>query len=233
MGTNSGLLLTVMAAIALLAGIGLIIGRSLNKKSEASFRELLGGLDLAYASFYRIPYAYGKYRGLSISFKYGRIMKHDLAPLLPGTSTLAVFCRVKVPGTENRKLHLAVFPGDRGREVRSALGWINPEPGVYLHASKDQSEEDARAVFIHLSRGTIEKMKRIAARTSSCAISADWETVMIGRKNSLILAGGDEGTLSQLDFQISIPASLTRSEITSLLDEMAETAGAISNDFCR
>ncbi|MCU0848630.1 MAG: hypothetical protein MUD12_12155 [Spirochaetes bacterium] len=231
MRENAVPLLMMIPVIAVLIAIGAVIGRSIKKKHDLAFREVLAGLGLEYGSFYNILYAYGKYRGLYVGFKYSRITKNDLAPLLPGDSTLVILCRVKLPGTENRRLHLAVFPADRGRAVRNILGWTNPEPGVYLARVKDQSETDARMTFSRISRTTLEKMKGLAESTGSCAVSTDWETVMIGKKNALKLLGGDEQALSRLDFQVKIPLKATREEMKAFLDEMTDIAAELAGDL--
>ena len=231
MHNNAVPLLLMLPVVAVFIAIGAAIGRSIKKKHDAAFREILAGLGLEYGSFYNILYAFGKYRGLYVSFKYSRITKRDLAPLLPGDGTLVILCRFKLPGTEGRRLHLAVFPGDRGRAVRNILGWINPEPGVYLARVKDQSEADARATFSRISRSAMVKMKGLADGTGSCGISTDWETIMIGKGNALKLLGGDERALSQLDFQVKIPLKATRVEMNAFLDEMTEVAGELAVDL--
>ncbi|MBP7735307.1 MAG: hypothetical protein KA369_04970 [Spirochaetes bacterium] len=233
MGRNITLLAIMVLAVAVLVAIGFTIGSSIKKKHDSSFRETLGGLDLEFASFYNILYAFGMHRDLPISFKYSRVAKSDFAPMLPGASSLMVLCRVKVPETENLKLHLAVFPGNRSGAARSLLGWLNPGPGLYLHTVKDQSEEEARSIFSRLSIGTLDKMKKLADRAASCGVSTDWETVMIGRDNALKLLGGDEKALSCLDLQVKIPLGTTREGLVPFLDEIAEAALSISKDLRR
>lgn len=233
MNIDMALVVVPFLVVAFLFASGMFIGSSVKKRHDRAFRDALTGLELEYASFYNMLYGFGIYRGLYISFKYSRVAKSDFVPMLPGSSSLMILCRVKVPGTEGRSLHLAVLPAGTAGSLRKLAGWLNPEPDVYFHAVRGQSTEETGTLFSLLSRGALEGMKRLAGHTASCAVSPDWESVMIGRDNALTLVKGDIQALSQLDLQVKIPLGISGNDLSAMLDEMAGAANLITRDLGR
>ena len=229
--SNFHIIAGLLIAACFFTSIVLSIGMRMKTRFDNNFRVFLDGLNLTYTSFYNIVYAYGIYKGLHVSFKYGRIMKGDLAPDMPGLSRVAILCRFKIPGTEQLKIHLAVFAEKRSHAVRKALGWDNPETGFYVSKKTLREGEDVLNQYRRLSSDTRDRLRSIAARADSLAISPDWESVMIGRKNSLQLVGGDEAFLSLLDFQVKMSPGLSPGERDSFLDEVVDAVAMVSHDL--
>ena len=152
-------------------------------------------------------------------------------PQLPGATALVLLCRIKIPGTENRRLHCAVFSDAPNMTLRKALGWTNPEPGFLLYKMKGQGEGEMLDVFSRLRTETRAKLRELADRGGSCGIASDWETVMIGKDNALRLLNGNQAALAWLDLQVKIPSNASREEFVSMLDTALAAADELAADL--
>ncbi len=229
---SSYFIVAISAYTALLfAFTGFLIGRKIKNKYDNRFRAFLEGLDVVFTSYYNTLYAYGTFQGLHVSFKYGRITENDLAPDMPDISRSTILCRFKIPETGNTQIHLAVIAESRNRAIRKALGWENPEHGFYLSKKMLNPPTNGMVVFRKLSAYTREKLRSIAARTGSVSITPDWETIMIGRENALVIVGGDEVLLSLLDLQAKLSTDLSTGERDLFLGELRDAVTMISRDL--
>jgi len=220
----------VLFFIIVLVSMGIFVGLKINKRYESEFKLALHNLNPEYMKFYRRLYASCTCNGFRIYFSYAALEK-SFPVILPGRYSISIIIRTKIPGTENVKLHLAVFHEDKNKTVRKAAAWSNPEPDFYTGKISGQSAVESVEVFNRLSQSTKNVLKTFAEKCGSCAITPDWETVIIGAENSLRLAGGDKTVLQQLDFQIIASINISGGEIMLLLDEITAAVKLISGDL--
>ncbi len=231
-GSTSGyipIVLVLTIIIIIPVSIGMAIGNSIRKKTDASFRKTLDPLFPRYMTFYGRFYAAAEYKGCSISFTTAAksSYRYELTPVRRYSMILV---RVKIPSTAGIKLHLAVVHHGNGA-VRKMLGWTTPEDGFFIAGIKNQTEAESLSLFMRLSASTKAGMKNLAEQCGSCGVTPDWESVMIGKENSLKLHGGDHAVIEQLDFQSWIQADITETELIARMDEIVKTVKLISCDL--
>lgn len=203
----------------------------IKKEHMEDFKSFLSGLGLEYEEFHGRIYGYGRYKNHYISFKHLHDSKVSLSESIQDFYGSVVLCRVKIPDTKGLRLHLVVLTG-RYSNIRNSFGWINPELGFFIARSRGQSRRDTLNIFNKLSSGTKERMVEVADKYhGSCIVSADWETVMIGRNNALKLVSGNENALYMLDFQVRIPSSISCGSLIDYLDLAVDTVERLSREL--
>lgn len=208
-------------------------GTDLTRKLEQGMRATLSHLDMEYLyTDKKLLYAIGTFDGCPICFKYGMITENDWANIPGVFSKMAIMARFKIPGTENIAFHCAVLPAERTAAIRSMYSWKNPEPGFYVGRAKSQNDEKAMRQFERLGEDTKEGLKALTSVFGgSCAISTDWETLMVGKGEALKLAGNDPAILTQLDFQVKIPFMTGAEELDSFLKSAGKAVALLSRDL--
>ena len=210
-------------------------GKKLTLKYEEGFRKTLSILPLEYLYVRKRLYALGVFAGYQLCFKYGMITANDWAPPIPGIfGGMAVECRFKIPATENIVLHFSMFPDNRSPELRSILGWQNPEPGCYVAKRASQDEQEALHQFQRLSEETKAALRALTSVFGgSCGVAPDWETVMVGKGEALRLAGNNPAVLAQLDFQVKIPFMTSAENLHSYLQSASRAVALLSRDLSK
>ena len=196
----------------------------------SQFKTALSDVDAEYLNFCNRQYAGCIYKGIRIYFSFAALEK-SLPVILPGEGSISIIIRAKIPGSSGTKFHLAVLPRDMSGVLRKISGWLNPEPGFFTGKVKGQEELEAAEVFQKLSSSSKNSLLLFASHNGNCAITPDWESVVIGKENSLQLAGGDREIQEQLDFQSTVPLNSSPAELILLLDEITEVVKSIARDL--
>ena len=218
--------------IIILISAGVFIGLKIRNKYTSLFRVSLSRLSPEYMTFYRRLYASCIYKGYRVYFTYAAA-ENSFHVILPGKKHITIIMRVKIPGTTGIKIHMAVFPDEKSGSIHKLLGWSSPEPCFFIAKSSGADNTGTLEIFHRLSASSKSAMKNIAEKSGSCGISPDWESVMIGKENSLLLAGGDESVRDLLDFQAKTAFDTSPDAIIDTLDMVIETVKLVSADLGR
>lgn len=218
--------------IILLISAGIFTGLKIRNRYTSLFRTALSRISPEYMTFYNRLYAVCMYSGYRVYFTYAAA-ENSFHVMLPGKKHITIIMRVKIPGTSGIKIHMAVFPDGKSGSMHKLLGWSSPEPCFLVAKSGSRDNSGTLEIFHRLSGSTKSVMKNIADKYGSCGISPDWESVMIGKDNSLRLAGGDDSVRELLDFQARTAFDTSPDAMIAILDEITDAAALISADLKR
>ena len=195
------------------------------KKWDAQFREKLKDFNFSYAKFYRRLYAFGKYNGIYTSLKYAFLPKKDLAPHVFTKSKQCILVTMKIPDTNGLKTRL-VFNFFMVQFLSKSVGWNKLEENVYFYEGRGLSKDAYYRINHDTKNKIFELMKEYE---TTVTLLNDWETVLIGKKNSLTLLNQDEGGQSCLDLQAKL--SFESGDIKTFLQKLHAIVVDLSNQL--
>jgi hypothetical protein len=214
-----------LLAIIIMAGA---YGKKKKTGMDADFRKALSGLPLGFGSFYNKMIAAGMYREHPVYFYYMPVAKNELLPL---ACDMAIVCGMKIPGIHETGMHLVALKEQDASPARKALGWMNPDPGVFIAAARGGSQEESLRLYRKLSAGARSGLSDCAQRMGSATLVTDWLEVIVGRKHAREMYPGGNEKLSSLELQVKVPLNIGHSDLVLTLDELVRISGVISKDL--
>lgn len=191
-------------------------------KSFTQFKTEMEPKGFTTAEFYKRHYAFKKINGIHTVLKPTLSAQSDWMPAVPGVDQVWLVS-MKLPETQGLKIHLSFLNSERSSDTaRQLTGWEKLDEHVYHHPKRSP---DGKTFFEKINPATRANIiSFIEKYNTSASVITDWETVMIGKKNSLVLVGGDPHLQQCTDLQIIV--SVQR-ELQEFLSQMA----ALAKDF--
>lgn len=195
------------------------------KQAYEQFQTEMESQGFATAQFYGRNYAFKKINGIHTVLQPALSAQSDWMPAVPGVDQVWLVS-MKLPGTQGLKIHLSFLNSARSSDTaRQLTGWEKLDENVYHHPKRSP---DGKAFFEKINPATRANIiSFIEKYNTSASVITDWETVMIGKKNSLVLVGGDPDLQRCADFQISVSV---RRNTEEFLLEMANLAQELATE---